>query len=125
MADSPEAIKKAQKLYILIGLFLFVGTIATVLVATVPWLDAGQHGFDAADLIIGLLIACTKVGLVMYFFMHLGHEKGWIYALFGLGIIMAIALAGLIALAGGDPIKYENFWTGGVILPGCLNQIGL
>lgn len=123
MADSPEAIKKAQKLYLFIGLCLFIGTVVTVMVATIPWLDFGGHGFDAVDLVIGLLIACTKVGLVMYFFMHLGHEKGWVYGLFGLGIIMAIALAALIALAGGDPIKYEKFDTGGLIVPGCLEPI--
>ncbi|MEM1084773.1 MAG: cytochrome C oxidase subunit IV family protein [Verrucomicrobiota bacterium] len=113
MADSPEAIKKAQKLYIFIGLCLFAGTVATVLVAVVPAFDRGAHGFDTFDLVLGLAIACTKVALVMYFFMHLGHEKGWVYGLFATGIVGAIALAVLLALAGGDPIKYEDFGTGG------------
>ena len=57
MADSVEEIKKAQKLYILIGLVLFVFTVVTVAVATQPWLDFGGHGFDMADMTIGLLIA--------------------------------------------------------------------
>jgi hypothetical protein len=44
MADSVEEIKKAQKLYILIGLVLFVFTVVTVAVATQPWLDFGGMG---------------------------------------------------------------------------------
>lgn len=125
MADSPEAIKKSQKLYLFIGLCLFVGTIVTVMVATVPALDIGGHGFDTWDMILGLLIASCKVALVMYFFMHLNHEKPWVYGVFVLGVIMAIALAALVFLAKGDPIHYDKFNTGGVILPGCLNFIGL
>ena len=125
MADTPEAIKKSQKLYLFIGLCLFIGTVVTVLVATVPWLDIGEHGFDKADMILGLLIASAKVSLVMYFFMHLNHEKGWVYGSLVLGVIMAVAMAALIFLAKADPIHYDKFNTGGVILPGCLNLIGL
>ena len=53
MADTPEAIKKSQKLYLLIGAVLFVFTVVTVAVATVPALDIGRHGFDTADMILG------------------------------------------------------------------------
>lgn len=125
MADSPEAIKKSQKLYLLIGLCLFVGTVLTVLVATVPWLDFGAHGFDTADLVIGLLIASCKVALVMYFFMHLNHEKVWVYAILIMSVIGAIALAALTFLAKGDPIHYDKFNTGGVLLSGCLRLMGM
>lgn len=61
----------------------------------------------------------------MYFFMHLNHEKAWVYGVFVLSLIMAFFLAFLIFLAKGDPIHYDKFNTGGVILPGCLNLIGL
>lgn len=125
MADNPEAIKKSQKLYLFIGICLFIGTVVTVMVATVPWLDVGEHGFDKWDMILGLCIASCKVGLVMYFFMHLNHEKAWVYGSFALGLIMAFFLAFLLFLAKGDPIRYEKFNTGGVILPGCLHMNGL
>ncbi|MEP4079145.1 cytochrome C oxidase subunit IV family protein [Haloferula sp.] len=121
MADTPEAIKKSQKLYLFIGLCLFIGTIVTVAVATVPALDVGGHGFDKWDMILGLCIASFKVALVMYFFMHLNHEKGWVYGSFALAIVMAFFLAFLLFLAKGDPIKYDKFSTGGVILPSCLH----
>ncbi len=112
MADSPEAIKKATRLYLLIGGVLFAGTVITVLVATVPALDVGHHGFDVMDMILGLAIASVKASLVALIFMHLNHEKRLIYWLFGFGIAGAIAMVGLIALAKGDPIHYNGFKDG-------------
>ncbi len=73
MADSPEAIQKSLRLYTLIGGVLFAGTIITVMVATVPALDFGKHGFDVADMVLGLLIASVKASLVAAIFMHLNH----------------------------------------------------
>lgn len=112
MADSPEAIKKATRLYLFIGGLLFVGTVITVMVATQEWLDFGGHGFDAADLVIGLAIASVKASLVALIFMHLNHEKRLIYWLFGFGLFGALALVTLIALAKADPIHYNGFKTG-------------
>jgi len=116
MADSIEEVKKAQKLYLFIGLVLFAFTVATVMVATVPALDIGRHGFDPADMVLGLLIATTKASLVALIFMHLNHEKAWVYWLFGFGLFFGVAMAALIFLAKSDPIHYEGFSTGGAIL---------
>jgi caa(3)-type oxidase subunit IV len=113
MADSPEDIKKSIKLYLVIGGALFVGTVLTVMVATVPWMDIGDHGFDKWDMILGLLIATTKATLVALIFMHLNHEKNMIYWLFGSGIFFATAMVLLIFLAKEDPIKYDGFDLGG------------
>jgi cytochrome c oxidase subunit 4 len=112
MADSPEALQKSLRLYKLIGGVLFVGTVVTVMVATIPWLDFGDHGFDAIDMIIGLLIATVKATLVAAIFMHLNHEKRLIYWLFGFGFVAAFFLVALIALAKWDPIHYNGFKTG-------------
>ena len=108
MADSVEEIKKAQKLYLLIGLVLFVFTVVTVAVATQPWLDFGEHGFDKADMLIGLGIATVKASLVGFIFMHLNHEKKAIYYVFGLGIFMGLMLIGLTGFHYIDPIKYGD-----------------
>ena len=75
MADTPEAIQKAKRLYTFVGLLLFFFTGITVAVATVEALDFGGHGFDSADAILGLIIAAFKASLVMIIFMHLNHEK--------------------------------------------------
>lgn len=111
-ADSPEAIKKSARLYLLIGLVLFAGTGLTVAVATVPALDMGKHGFDKADMILGLCIASIKATLVACIFMHLNHEKKLIYWLFGFSFITVISLAGLTFLADFDPIHYSGFMDG-------------
>ncbi len=103
MADTPEAISKAQKLYLWIGATLFFFTVVTVAVATVPFLDFGAHGFDHVDMTIGLVIAVIKSSLVMLIFMHLNHEKGMVYFLYGMAIFFAAALIILCAVA---------FWNG-------------
>lgn len=113
MADSPEDIKKSIRLYLIIGAALFVGTVLTVAVAVVPWMDIGGHGFDKADMILGLLIATTKATLVALIFMHLNHEKAWVYWLFGSGLFFGVAMVALIFLAKGDPIQYQGFDLGG------------
>ena len=112
MADTPEAIKKSVRTYMFVGAILFIGTIVTVLVATVPWLDFGHHGFDAMDCILGLTIATFKASLVAFIFMHLNHEKKAVYWLFASGLCMVCSLAGLTALALGDPIFDKFFYSG-------------
>jgi caa(3)-type oxidase subunit IV len=111
MADTPEAIKKSVRTYMFVGGVLFLGTILTVLVATVPALDVGQHGFDKWDCILGLTIATIKACLVAFVFMHLNHEKKAVYWLFGSGLCMVCSLAFLTALAIFDPI-YDSLFFG-------------
>ncbi len=106
MADSVAEINKAKKLYILIGLILFIFTGVTVAVATVPVLDVGGHGFDVMDMTLGLAIASFKATLVMLIFMHLNHEKKMVYFLFIMGIVCGIFLMAITAFAFSDPIVY-------------------
>lgn len=108
MADSIEEVQKAKKLYMFIGLLLFFFTVVTVAVATVEALDFGDHGFDKADAIIGLAIAAFKASLVMLIFMHLNHEKPFVYFFYILGIVMAIFCMWLIGWAKSDPIEFGS-----------------
>jgi caa(3)-type oxidase subunit IV len=110
MADTPEAIRKSIRTYLFVGGILFLGTIITVLVATVPAFDVGRHGFDAMDCILGLTIATVKASLVAFIFMHLNHEKKAVYWLFASGLVMVCSLAGLTALAIFDPIHDPLFF---------------
>lgn len=112
MADTPEAVRKSIRTYLLIGAILFIGTILTVMVATMPILDVGHHGFDTMDCILGLAIATTKATLVAAIFMHLNHEKKAIYWIFGGSFVFVIGLFGLIALAKSDPIHDPLFYGG-------------
>lgn len=111
MANSPEEVRKSIRTYLMVGAMLFIGTVVTVMVATIPALDVGHHGFDAMDAILGLAIAATKASLVAAVFMHLNHEKKAVYWIFGSGIVFVIALFGLIALAKSDPIHDKFFYT--------------
>ncbi len=108
MADTPEAIQKAKKQYLLIGMALFVFTVVTVAVATVPWLDFGDHGFDSKDAVIGLLIASFKATLVASIFMHLNHERKTIYLVLLMSAVMGLVLVFLTGWAFTDPIRYGD-----------------
>jgi caa(3)-type oxidase subunit IV len=110
MADSIEAIQKSKRTYLIIFGALLVGTVLTVLVATVEALDVGGHGFDIWDAILGLVIATTKASLVALVFMHLNHEKKSIYWIFGGSLFFFGCMAGLIALAKGDMIFDQLFY---------------
>jgi caa(3)-type oxidase subunit IV len=109
MADSIEAIQKAKKTYLLVFGALLVGTVLTVLVATVPALDIGGHGFDMWDAVLGLCIATTKASLVAAIFMHLNHEKKLIYWVFFGAIFFFGCMGALFALAETSPI-YDTFF---------------
>ncbi|WP_018969799.1 cytochrome C oxidase subunit IV family protein [Rubritalea marina] len=108
MADTPEEIKSHFKLYFTIAGVLFVGTVLTVLVATVESLDIGGHGFDTYDLVLGLAIATFKMCCVGYVFMHLNHEKKAIYWIFFGSLAFAAILIGLFGWAFGDPIIFDG-----------------
>lgn len=106
MADSPEEIKKAVKTYLMVGAALFAGTVITVAVATIPALDIGGHGFDTADLVLGLAIATAKASLVMLIFMHLNHEKKVVYTFLAMAAVFCVALMAITGWAFEDPIEY-------------------
>ncbi|MEX1048722.1 MAG: cytochrome C oxidase subunit IV family protein [Akkermansiaceae bacterium] len=96
-----ESVTKATRTYLFVGGLLFLGTIATVLVATVPWLDIGEHGFDKWDAMLGLGIATFKASLVALVFMHLNHERRLIYVFM---VIAALHAAGFFIGT------YMHFW---------------
>lgn len=110
MADTPEAIRKSIRTYVIVGLVLFVGTALTWAVANVPALDVGDHGFDKWDAILGLCIACVKATFVAAIFMHLNHEKKGIYWIFFGSFVFFAALIGLVALAKSDPNSDPYFY---------------
>ena len=111
MADSIEEIQKAKKTYIAVFGALLVGTVLTVLVATVEMLDVGGHGFDKWDAVVGLLIATAKASLVALIFMHLNHEKKSIYWIFISALLLCASMFGLLFLAKYSPIFDQFFYN--------------
>ena len=88
-SDSPEAIRKSIKLYIIIGLGLLALTALTVAVSYVHF---GSHSMNVT---VGILIACLKASLVGASFMHLNHEKKLIYIFLCLAGVLFAFLMGL------------------------------
>jgi cytochrome c oxidase subunit 4 len=88
MHSDPAAIQKAMRTYFMVGGALLVGTVLTV--------GANQlHLTGGLAIAVALLIATIKGSLVAAIFMHLNHEKGWIY---GSLIITVVFYAVLILL---------------------------
>ena len=88
MHSDPEAIKRSVRLYMMIGAALFVCTGITVAVNQV-------HLAIPLAITVALIIATIKGSMVASVFMHLSHEKKWIYGaliltLGGFLILMAV-----------------------------------
>jgi caa(3)-type oxidase subunit IV len=67
-----------------------------VLTVVVAWLTP--------SIILGLLIATFKAGLVAMIFMHLNNEKPMIYKVLGYTVFFAIGLMFLTLLSMYDPV---------------------
>src|ERR1700687_3337836 len=85
MHSDPAAIKKRVRGYLMIGAALMVFTGITV----------GAHRFHfvvPVAITIALIIAAMKGSMVAAVFMHLNHEKRWIYGALVLTVIFFIVL---------------------------------
>jgi caa(3)-type oxidase subunit IV len=98
----PVDLSKSIRTYLKVGGVLIGGTVLTVAVAYIPWMQTGIH---SVDICIGLLIAAIKVSFVALIFMHLNHERGLIYKVLLFTVIFGAAMMFLFVLAYMDPIK--------------------
>jgi cytochrome c oxidase subunit 4 len=85
MHSDPEAIKKSVRTYMMVGAALFAFTVITVVVNQV-------HLPIPAAITVALIIASIKGSMVAAVFMHLSHEKKWIYG------ALILTVAGFIVL---------------------------
>ena len=88
MHSDQESIRKSIKTYIMIGVMLFVFTGITVAVNQV-------HLAVPMAITVALIIATMKGSMVASIFMHLSHEKKWIYGsliltVIGFAILMLV-----------------------------------
>ena len=97
-----EALRKTIKLYIAIGVTLLIFTGLTV--------GANQmHLAVPAAITVALIIAAAKGSMVASVFMHLSHERKWIYGSLILTVLFFIVLMSVPLLTItdgiGTPIK--------------------
>ena len=90
MHSDQEAIKKTIRTYVMIGVALFVFTGITVAVNQV-------HLAVPLAIAVALIIATMKGSMVASVFMHLSHERRWIYGaliltVIGFAILMTVPL---------------------------------
>src|SRR5262245_14485932 len=103
---------KSTKIYWAVFLALIVATLVTVAQARVMHLD------HTVNVVIGLIIACTKGTLVALFFMHLKYEKRYFFpvVLFPLSLVLVIIFANFPDVAFGQhttPAQETRFLPGG------------
>ena len=85
MHSDPEAIRKTVRTYWMIGAALFVFTVITVAVNQI-------HLAVPLAITVALIIATMKGSMVAAVFMHLNHERKWIYGALILTVIGFIVL---------------------------------
>jgi caa(3)-type oxidase subunit IV len=85
MHSDPAEVKKTVRTYLAIGAALLVFTAITVAVNQL-------HFAVPIAITIALIIAATKGSMVASVFMHLSHEKQWIYGALILTVVFFIVL---------------------------------
>ena len=80
MHSDEASVKKSIRSYMMVGAALFVFTAITVAVNQI-------HLAVPLAITVALIIAATKGSMVASVFMHLSHEKKWIYGALVLTVI--------------------------------------
>src|SRR4249919_1489429 len=97
MHSDQESIRKSIKSYVMVGAALFVFTGITVAVNQV-------HLAVPMAITVALIIATMKGSMVASIFMHLSHEKKWVYGALVLTVIGFAILMLVPSLTIGDSI---------------------
>jgi cytochrome c oxidase subunit 4 len=104
MSSDAESVKKHVRTYWMIGGALYVFTVITVAInqfhLAVPFAIA-----------LALVVASIKGAMVAAVFMHLNHEKAWIYWALVLTVVFFVALMLLPGLTTADRVGVTHSWA--------------
>jgi caa(3)-type oxidase subunit IV len=103
MHSDPAEVKKSVRTYMIVGAILYVGTALTVAVNQV-------HLVVPLAITVALIIATVKGSLVASIFMHLNHEKKWIYGSLILTVIGFFVLLSVPFFTVSDTIGSPSPW---------------
>ena len=101
MHSDPAAIKKSIRTYGIVGGLLLLFTVITVAVNQV-------HLAVPLAITVALIIATMKGSMVAAIFMHLNHEKKWIYGALILTVVFFVVLMLLPGLTVADGIGTKS-----------------
>lgn len=102
--SDPVVMKKAIRSYGIVGGMLLVFTVITVAVNQV-------HLAVPFAITVALIIAAIKGSMVASIFMHLSHEKKWIYGALILTVVFFVVLILLPNLSVSDTIGKVSPYT--------------
>ncbi len=101
-SSDPAAIRKSIRTYGIVGGLLFLFTGITVAVNQVHLASI------ALAITVALIIATMKGSMVAAIFMHLNHEKKWIYGALLLTVVFFVVLMMLPGLTMADSIGTKS-----------------
>ena len=104
---SEHDIPSQVRIFKIVGAALVVGTIITVMAASV------KLGI-IVGIVIAIIIATVKGSLVAGYFMHLFAERRLIYGVLGLTVVFIIVMVGLLLFSYGDQ---QGHHQGAFIVP--------
>lgn len=97
MHSDMEGTKKSVRTYLMVGAALYVFTVITVLVNQV-------HLAVPMAITVALIVASMKGFMVAAIFMHLNHEKQWIYGSLLLTVAFFLVLMAVPIMTVSDSI---------------------
>lgn len=104
MHSDSEAMKKSIRTYWMIGAALYVFTVITVAINQI-------HLAVPLAITLALIVASAKGAMVAAVFMHLNHERPWVYGTLVLTVLFFVVLMFLPILTVnntiGTPIHHE------------------
>jgi caa(3)-type oxidase subunit IV len=101
MHSDPESIRRQVRTYMMVGAALFVFTVITVAVNQI-------HLAVPLAITVALIIATMKGSMVAAVFMHLSHEKMWIYGALVLTVLGFLILMTVPSFTTRDTIGTHN-----------------
>ena len=104
MHSDVESVKKGIRKYVMIGAALYVFTVITVAVNQV-------HLAVPLAVTVALIVATIKGSMVAAVFMHLNHEKAWIYGALILTVAFFAVLMCIPIFTTMDTIGHPSAWS--------------
>jgi caa(3)-type oxidase subunit IV len=104
MHSDVDSVKKSIRSYLMIGAALYVFTVITVAVNQV-------HLAIPLAVTVALVVASIKGSMVAAIFMHLNHEKKWIYGSLLLTVAFFIVLMCIPIFTTMDHIGTKSAWA--------------
>ena len=106
MHSDPAEIQKSVRSYMIVFVMLMVFTVITVAVSRF------QFAVPMA-IAVALVIAAMKGSMVAAVFMHLSHERRWVYGTLILTVVFFIVLLLLPVLTSLDGLGIGSPWVAG------------